>query len=218
MDRESLLKELGKKPDAGAYCALAAENQELIPLLLSIIEEEKGSVKFLCEKIIRRLSEERPEALYPYFDRMAGLIHSQNSFIKYGFILTMPNLLPVDREGKWEKLTGLYVALLDTEAIPVFGNALSGLSRVLAQYPAYEKTVLPKLLGIDGHVFLHKNQVSPECVNVAKGHILDFFSKTYERSGAQKEMRRFAEENLLNPRNQVRVKARAFLKKYGGGK
>jgi len=61
---------------------------------------------------------------------------------------------------------------------------------------------------------MYKNNISPECVNVAKGHILDLFDKIYSGSKYKKDMLRFAENNIDNPRNQVRMKAKAFLKKH----
>ena len=213
MNRENLLEALGRKLDADKYIPMVIECEDGIQLLLSLIENDKSSVKFLCEKIIRRLSETQPEALYPYFERMSKLINSPNSFIKYGFILTLPNLIPVDCDGKWNGFIEQYITLLDTDSIAVFGNTVTSLWKVLEKYPGYEKVILPKLLNIDGHRFMHKNAVSPECVNVAKGHILDFFDKTYPNSKYKKDMLNFAEKNIDNTRNRVRIKAKAFLKK-----
>ena len=214
MNQESLSEALGKKLDADEYIPMVTECEGGIPFLLNLIENDKGSVKFLCEKIIRRLSETQPEVLYTYFERLSKLINSPNSFIKYGFILTLPNLIPVDRERKWDKFIEQYTALLDTDSIAVFGNTVSSLWKVLDKYPEYEKIIVPKLLNIDGHRFLHHNEVSPECVQVAKGHILDFFDKIYPGSPYKKELLRFAENNVGNSRNKVRTKAKAFLKKH----
>lgn len=214
MDRESLLAWLKKKLGTGDYIAFVADNESCVPLLLDIIETDKGSTKFLCEKIVRGLSETRPEVLYPYFDRMARLMDSQNNFIKYGFLLTLPNMLAADPEEKWNSILGKYLSFLDTEQIPVYGNVVSNLWKILKKYPGYEEIIVPKLLSIDSHVFMHKNAVSPECVNVAKGHILDCFEKLYASSRFKKEMLCFAEESLDNSRNQVRIKAKALIKKH----
>lgn len=218
MKQESILEALGKKLDADDYITMVTKSEDGIPLLLGLIESDKSSIKFLCEKIIRRLSEKQPEILYPHFERMSKLINSQNSFIKYGFILTLPNMIKVGHDRKWNTFIEQYISLLDTDNIVVFGNAVTSMWKVLDKCPEYESIIVPKLLDVDGHLFLHKNDVSPECVNVAKGYILDFFDKTYSRSNYKKEMLCFAENNIDNTRNQVRIKAEAFMQKYNMGK
>lgn len=100
MERETLIKELKQKLDLKIYVAQAIEDKTVIPMLLDIIETDRTAMKYLCEIIIREISEESPEFLYHYFERMAMLLKSENSFIKLGFILTLPNMLKVDNENK----------------------------------------------------------------------------------------------------------------------
>ncbi len=81
MERELLIEELKKKPDLKIYISQTIKEPSMIPMLFDMIETDKTAVKFLCEKIIRAVSEENPDILYPFFDRMANLLNSENSFI-----------------------------------------------------------------------------------------------------------------------------------------
>lgn len=214
MEREILLEKLKKKSDLKIYVGQAVNDPSILPVLLEIIETDKTAVKFLCEKIIRAVSEENPALLYPFFDRMANLLTSENSFIQWGFILSIPNLLKIDSEKKWEQISKRYLSFLDSASIPGFGSAVSGIGKILNSYPDYEKDIVSKLLKIDEHIFLYKGEESPECLNVAKGHIIDCFEQIYPKSAYKKEMLAFVLGNIDNTRSQVRIKAKKFLKKY----
>lgn len=212
MERETLVNKLKQKLDLHIYVDQTIEDKTVLPILLDIIETDKTAIKFLCEKIIREVSERNPKLLYPFFERMALLLDSENNFIKWGFILTLPNMLKVDEENKWEKVSKHYLSFLDTASIVTFGNTVSGVWKILEKYPKYEKDIVLKLLNIDQHTFLHKGEVSPECLNVAKGQIIDCFNRIYPTSHYDKQIRTFVRVNVDNTRRQVRNKAKRFLK------
>ncbi len=215
MDKETLIQQLNKKPDIDEYASRVIGEPGKVPLLFEIIEDGSGSVKFTCEKVIRRISEKQPEVLYPFFERMAKLLGSENSFIRWGFIQSLPNMIRTDTEQKWEKVNGRFLSLLDSDSVVEFGNAAAGLPKVLEVYPQHEDNIVQKLLSIEKHRFLHKGEDSPECVNVAKGHILDCFDKIYDMSKYKEEMTAFAQGCLENSRSGVVKRAKAFLKKHG---
>ena len=212
MDKERVIEHLKEKRAVDYYVNQVNADNSVLPILLEVIETDKTSLKFLCEKIIRQLSESHPRMLYPYFERMARLWESENNFIKWGFILSLPNLVGVDAENKWEKVHEAYLALLKSDALVTCGNAVAGVWKILQKYPQYEKGIMDILLNIDRQPFLNKGEVSPECLNVAKGHILNCFTRIYPSSFYKDEMRAFARANLDNPRRQVRQKAQKFLK------
>lgn len=214
MEKEKLIEELKKKSDVKIYADYAMEDPSIIPALLEIIETDKTAVKFMCEKVIRALSETNPKNLYPFFERMAMFLNSENSFIQWGFLMSIPNILKVDSAHKWENIRKQYLSFFDNNAISPFGNAVSAVPKILQQYPGDETMILPKLLKIDEHVFLYKGEKSAECLNVAKGHIIDCLDKIYPASKFQKEINEFVSSNINNSRNQVRIKVKKFLAKY----
>lgn len=145
---------------------------------------------------------------------MAALLESPNNFIKWGFILSVANVLSVGCAEKWKSVEDKYLSFYSAKDIPAFGNAVKSLPKLLNAFPELEGKTIPGLLGIGGHVFYHKGEPSQDCLNVAKEHIIDCFFQVYETSAYQKEMLQFAEDNLQNPRAGVRSRARRFLKAY----
>ena len=214
MEKQELISLLKQKKDTDTYARLALHDPDIIRLLFEIIESDPSSLKFSCEKVIRRISESQPRALYPYFERMAKLMESGNTFIKWGFIQSLPNLLVVDEQGKWQAVHAQYLTHLQSEELVTFSSAVGGLVQLFEKYPQYEREIMPALLTIDSHRFTHKGECSPECAAVAKGHILDCFTHIFTRSAFQKEILLFARGCLENPRKQVRLKAAVLLKKF----
>lgn len=214
MDREALISELKRKKEISFYVSQVKEDLSMIPLLFDLIDTDKTSLKFACEKVIRSLSSTNPDLLYPYFDRMAKLLYSENSFIKWGFIQSLPGLIRIDQDHKWPAVSARYFSLLDSSAVVTFVNAVAGIPQILSGYPEYENKLVTKLLHVDEHLFLSKGEPSPECTNVAKEQIMDCFDAIYKHSSFQKEILIFAQANWENNRKKVAVKAKRFLKEH----
>lgn len=211
MNRDFLINKLKQKFDLHVYADQAIEDTTILPILLDILETDQTAIKFLCEKIIRQVSQREPGLLYPYFERMAALMQSGNNFIKWGFIQSLPNLLAVDHEHKWQKVNHLFLSLLDSPSVVTYVSAVAGIPKILEKYPQYEQEYVSSLLKVDQHTFLHKGQVSPECQNVAKGQIIACFTQIYPGSNFKGQMLAFVQANRDNPRNKVRKKAKQFL-------
>jgi len=212
MDKDTLVSQLKHKLDLQVYVDQALADETVLPLLFDIIETDPSTIKFLCEKIIRQLSQSHPALLYPYFERIASLTNSDNTFIRWGFIQTLPNLLQVDAQNKWAAVSQHYLAFLDSTSLVTFGNAVSGVPKVLAAHPQLEHEIVSKLLDIDQHTFMNKGRPSPECLNVAKGHIIDCFAQIVPTTRYDQPILAFVRANQDNSRKQVREKAMRFLK------
>jgi len=98
---DELIKRIQSKPNEDQFIDEVLENPEIIPLLLNIIQTDKGKTKFFCNKVIQIISEKQPQLMYPYFDEAANLIHDSNSFIKWGAIITLSNLIAVDDDDRF---------------------------------------------------------------------------------------------------------------------
>lgn len=215
MEREQLMAELRKKEDPKVYAELGYSDASVIPLFIEIMETEKTAVKYQAEKAVQKISEERPAILLPYVDRLIGLLDSDNNFIKWGMLLTLPGLLEAGGKDIWMNMRMKYLLSFRSRQVAEFGNAVSSVGKILKVCPEEEKTIIPLLLNIDGHTFFHHGVPSLECLNVAKGHILDCFLEQFLGTAYRKEMAAFAVRNLENDRKQVCVRARRFMKLAG---
>lgn len=66
MNEQKIIEQIKSKKDIDEIVNQVIKNPKLIEVLISAIDSEKGSIKFGCEKIVRLVSEKKPELVYPY--------------------------------------------------------------------------------------------------------------------------------------------------------
>ncbi|MHC1721089.1 MAG: hypothetical protein AB9844_10580 [Clostridiaceae bacterium] len=211
---DELVERLRGKPDIESFLAEVSENPSIIGRLIDIIKTEKGSVRFYCEKVIRLTGEKNPELVYPFYDEIASFIDCDNNFIKWGGIITLSNLAAVDDANKFRRISEKYFSLFHSKSMITARNAAENAYKLIEKNPEYEKLITKEMLKVQGNVYYHKGEPSPECKNIMMGAVIDYFDKVFEISGRKKEMLTVAATEIDNTRKKVAQKARAFLKKY----
>lgn len=211
------LKILDSKPTIEDLTDMVCCDTSWIPVLFDIIKSDSGSRKFACDKIIRKISEKDPKCIYPYFDEVADLISSSNSFIKWGAIVTLSNLVSVDSEEKFPPVYERYFDLIQSDAMITAANVVGNAWKIVDKYPQYETDITKRLLQVTEHVYLNKGELSPECQRILCGHVLDCFDRYYERSANQSDMIEFAKKLTDCSRHAVAKKAQDFLKHHKEG-
>ena len=56
-------------------------------------------VRYGSAKVLRMVSEQAPELLYPWWDSLVRLLENENAFLRWGSTLILGNLAAVDRRG-----------------------------------------------------------------------------------------------------------------------
>lgn len=216
-EKDKLLEKIQGKPDLEAFVREVLKQPEYIPVLFALIKNDPGSAKFYCEKVIRIVSERHPELVYPYFEEVAALIGSPNSFIKWGAIITLSNLAAVDTENKFASIYEKYFGLIAADAMVTAANVIGNAWKIILSKPEYEQDITKRLLRIPQNTYLYKGEPSPECRNILCGHAIDCFDKYFEVAHDKNGILAFASAQTHNPRKQVAKKAAALLKKHKEG-
>ena len=214
MTLDELVTRLQTRPDEDEFVSEVLENTEIIPLLFNIIQTDKGNTKFFCNKVVQIISEKQPKLIYPYFDDVACLIHTSNSFIKWGAIITLSNLIAVDKDNKFEAIYKKYFNLIDSDSMITAANVIGNAWKIIKKNPIHENDITQRMLRITENTYLNKGKPSPECTNVLIGHVIDCFDKYYDVSSNKESITDFVIAQTDNPRPQVSKKAKAFLKKH----
>ena len=84
------------------------KNPGCITDILEGLDNDKGTIRLGCEKVLRLISEQKPERLYPHFNEFVKLLDSKNNILKWGAIIIISNLVSVDSENKFEKIFDKY--------------------------------------------------------------------------------------------------------------
>ena len=107
MTADQIIESLGQKgADREAIAAEVLSNPQTIPALLEGLEGKTANLRYGTEKVLRLVSEKRPEFIYPHFDRFVELMEGDNKFLEWGAIMTIANLAAVDLEGRVDFLVG----------------------------------------------------------------------------------------------------------------
>lgn len=217
-DKEQLLSRLRAKPELTAMVTEAMDNPGIIKALVELASTEASSVKYACTKLIRLVSEQRPELVYPYFEEIAKWLHHQNSFIKWDGIMTLANLSGVDEGNQFGPIYEDYFDLIGDPQMITAGNAIGSAWKIVLAKPELESDITRRLLAVTDIVYLNKGEPSPECNRIACGHVLDCFDHYFEHSENRTAMLRFAQSQLESSRTAVAKKAELFLHRHLGNR
>lgn len=200
----------GQSVNHEARAARIAKKTESLPELFAGLRAEKPEIKYGCLKRLRAMSEEEPAALYPEFNRFVDMLDSENIILKWGAIIIIGNLAAVDAEDKIGRILDRYLAPISGPVMITAANTIGGAGKIARAKPRLADRIARALLRVE-----EANYQTPECRNVALGHVVKSLDLFFEHIGDPKPVLAFVERQLENSRNAVKKKAAAFLKKHG---
>ena len=187
-----------------------AKKTESLPELFAGLGAEKPEVKYGCLKALRAISEREPAALYPEFGRFVDMLDSENTFLKWGAIIIIGNLAAVDSDNKVGRILDRYLAPISGSVMITAANTIGGAGKIARAKPRLADRIVRALLRVEA-----ANYQTPECRNVALGHVVKSLELVFEHIGDPEPVLAFVQRQLDNSRNAVKKKAEAFLKKHG---
>jgi hypothetical protein len=172
----------------------------------------KGRNRFACEKLLRLVSEQRPDLVYSYFDVFVSLLDSDNSFIRWGAIITIANLTGVDTENKFDALFARYYAPLSGPAMIAAANIIRSSISIARSRHDLTGRILYEILKVETSVYLHHGKPSLECRNVVCGEAIHAFDVLFNQITDKKSVIDFVRRQQSNTRPSVVKKAEKFLR------
>lgn len=203
-----------KGSDKEAIAREMIGSPEYIPPLVEGLHHEKGRIKFGCEKVLRLISERQPGLIYPYFDTFVQLLDFDNRILKWGAIIILSNLAPVDTHGKFEYIFEKYYSPVTETTMITAANIIGNSWKIALAKPTLSEKITREILKAETVRYENKGQVSPECNNVVYGHAIDSLEKFYDQIEEKKPVIDFIRRQLHNTRKPVAQKAERFLRKY----
>jgi hypothetical protein len=201
MAEEELLEIISKDPQA-------------LSVVVGILVNGKGAVRFKGDKVIRRLSEKEPNLVYCHYDDIASLVSSDNSILRWGAILTVSGLAGCDIKRKFDRYLDTWLALLDSGHVVDSANMAGNAWKIVKERPDLEPAVTRALLSIEHRIYYHKGEVSEECRLVAMGAALGSFIEYYDDSSMKAEIMAFARRSSLCKRKKTSALALKLIGRY----
>ena len=215
MTKASIVQQAGEqRADVDAVARRAVKRPESIAELIAAFKAEKGTAKYGYEKVLRLVSERRPDLIYPHFDFFAALLDGNNNFLKWGAIRTVANLTAVDRAGRFEALFEKYYAPILGPTMITAANIIGSSPRIVQAKPRLAASIAQEILKVRRARYELHGVPSPECRNVAIGHAIKALDQIFDRIEDQAAMIQFVRRQLANTRRPVVRKAEQFLRRH----
>ncbi|MCX6011580.1 MAG: hypothetical protein NT134_04930 [Chloroflexi bacterium] len=210
MGESPLLQQIGQKEnDKGQIAEGIIGEPGLLADVLEGMSAPKASVKFGCSKVLRIISQKKPEVLYPSFDFFVQLLDSDNTFLKCDAILILANLAAVDSANKFEAIFDRYFAPIKGPVLITAANVIGGAARIALAKPALTDRIVDELLKVEAAEYQ-----TAECRNIALGQAIMSFEQFFGQIGDKEGVIQLVKKQLANTRNSTRQKAAQFLKKH----
>ena len=182
---------------------------ELLPEAFDGLAAETARVKYGCLKLLRIVSERKPNVLYPEIDRFFRLLDNENNIFKWGAIIIIGNLAAVDSERKIDRILDRYLQPISGHVMITAANVIGGAGKIARAKPQLADRIAQAVLQVEA-----ANYQTEECRNVAIGHAIASFDLFFERLKKPQPVIVFVKRQLNNRRNAVKRKAARFLKKH----
>ncbi|NLZ07510.1 MAG: hypothetical protein GXY19_20260 [Phycisphaerae bacterium] len=203
-----------KGADIEAVAEQVVEHPECIGELVEALQSEKGTARYTYEKVLRRVSERRPELVYPWFDVFAAMLNHDNSFLKWGAIMTIANLASVDSEGKFDAIFEKYYAPIRGPVMVTAANIIGSSPKIARAKPHLAERIAREVLRVRKAKYESHGRPSPECRNVAIGHAVEAFDGFFDQISDKASVLEFVKSQLKNTRKPVVKKAERFLRRH----
>jgi hypothetical protein len=209
MDTSKLLKKIALKGSNPAKIAdQVIQSPDLIQGVIEGLSAKQPSAKYGCEKVLRKIGERQPDLLYPYFDYFTTLLDCDNSFLRWGAILSIANLARADGANRFEPIFDKYFAPIRGPVMITAASVIGGSARIALAKPHLADRIAVQILRVESAEYK-----TPECRNVAIGHAIDSFDQFFDHIQNKDRIIQFVKKQLQNTRAPVRKRAERFLKK-----
>jgi len=185
---------------------------ELLQEAFDGLGADQARVKYGCLKLLRIISESKPEILYPEISRFIQLLDSENNIFKWGAIIIVGNLAVVDSERKIDHILDRYLQPISGHVMITAANVIGGAGKIAGAKPHLADRIAQAVLQVEA-----ANYQTEECRNVATGHAIESFELFFDYLKKPQPVIEFVKRQLNNRRNAVKKKAAGFLKKYAPG-
>lgn len=161
--------------DDDYYVELAEREVMAIPVLIDTMLGISPVYAGRAQEILETISLAKPKLLYPFFDYLERALDSSNLFLAWNTWKIIANLVHIDSEDKWERVSKRFFDALNSENISEFSITCECAQKVIEGKPSQGEKILAIFRNIDSRVFKISGEVSEASKHVAKEKVQEFF-------------------------------------------
>ncbi|MDD4874033.1 MAG: hypothetical protein PHE15_03560, partial [Dehalococcoidales bacterium] len=149
---------------------------ELISEIYGGLSSSKANIKYGCSKILRGISDIKPDVLYPKFNLFSDLLTGDNTFLKWDAIYIIANLTKVDSENKFESIFDKYFAPIPGPVMITAANIIGSAATIALAKPELTGKITKEILKVEKAKYK-----TAECLNIAFGQSINSFDQFFSQ-------------------------------------
>ena len=189
----------------------AIRQPRLFPAIIEGLQANKARVKYGCAKALRLISEQRPDRLYPFFDRFVHLLDHENRILQWQAIFVLSQLARADADSKIDEMFDKYFSPFTGPVMITAANVIQGGARIAQAKPHMADRIAAEMLKVG-----RARYQTAECRNVAIGHAIVALGDILPLLDNPAPVAAFVRRQIRNSRPATRKKAERFLKPHLG--
>jgi len=210
MPEPKIIAEISEKDaDLDAIAEKIMKRQALLKPIFDGTQAKPARIKYPCCKILRKISEKKPQMLYPKIDFFIELLDHENKIMQWEGIHVIGNLASVDTENKIEKIFDKFFAPITGSVMITAANVVAAAAKIARAQPQLRDKITQELLKVEKAKYQ-----TDECRNVVLGQAVDTFNQFFDQIKNPKPVVKLIKKQLKNTRNSTKKKAEKFLKKH----
>lgn len=197
-----------KNADIGAIAEQAITDKNLLKGLVDGLKVKNENYRYNCSKVLHIISKNHGELLYPYWDALAEMLKSVNSLHKMCVIHLIADMIPVDKDNRFDSIFNTYFSLLDDKSVAVAYYIAEASGKIINARPELDAKITNLLLDID------KTHHPAGRKELVKAGIIASFDTYFENYAGKSAILDFVSAQTNSESNKTKKAAKAFLKKW----
>lgn len=193
-----------KRLDVNKLVKDALYDETLFKELLCGVKSKDNTIRSNSFQILLKISEDKPEFLYPQWDYFHDLLLNANSYFKYIAIYILANLTAADRENKFYTIFDDYFNILAGDKVMNASHVALNTPIIIKNKPELESEIIEKLLNIDT---IHQGRQK----ELVKAYAIEALQKIYPTATDKEKIMKFVEAQLESSSPKTREIAACFL-------
>jgi hypothetical protein len=208
----TFIEQIAKKDfDLNSFVQLAIINERARnEIVCQMVTNSAIMVYYHCYYVVENASRERPDLFYSDWNKIAELLHHNNSYHRDFALEIIGNLTCVDQENRFLELKDEYFSILNDEKFMTGNCCVKNLLKIYRHKPDHREEIIQILLDIDNRCNFSEKQKG-----VLKADILDIFDELYGDGIERDRINEFIMSQAYCVSPKTRNKAKGLVKKYG---
>ena len=180
----------------------------MIKQYLDGLLSKNETYRYNCFKILKIISEKKPDLLYPHWDFFTTHLKSHSNYHKMSAVIIIANLTSVDKENKFRNIFDEFYENLKSKKtiVPIYVVKSSG--KIINFKPEFQGKITDLLLNIEK---IHPGKQ----IELVKSAVIESFSNFYEKTRKKDEILLFVKNQLKSDSPKTRRAAKEFINKWG---